>query len=64
MGPRIIADAESSYISFSKSSKSILTSSDGPFADIFKQYMTQPAAPTATQPTQAGAGEKVTGVQP
>jgi hypothetical protein len=56
------------YQKVAPSIKSILTNSDGPFADIFKQYMTQPS----TQPTQGAAAapgtaqssEKITGVQP
>ena len=48
------------YQKVAPSIKSILTNSDGPFADIFKQYMTQPA----TQPAQAQSSEKITGVQP
>ena len=50
------------YQKVAPSIKSILTSSDGPFADIFKQYATQPAgaAPT-TRPGDAGT--KITGVQ-
>ena len=39
------------YQKVAPSIKSILTSSDGPFADIFKQYTTPPA----TQPGQAAA---------
>lgn len=46
------------YQKVAPSIKSILTNSDGPFGDIFKQYMN----PAATQPTESGA--KMTGVQP
>jgi regulator of protease activity HflC (stomatin/prohibitin superfamily) len=55
------------YQKVAPSIKSILTSSDGPFADIFKQYTnlpaTQPAQASqqAAQPTPAGA--KISGVQ-
>jgi len=45
------------YQKVAPSIKSILTSSDGPFADIFKQYTNVPT----TQPAQAGT--KLTGVQ-
>jgi regulator of protease activity HflC (stomatin/prohibitin superfamily) len=51
------------YQQVAPSIKSILTDSDGPFADIFKQYLTQPA----TQPAQAAQekqGDTITGVQP
>ncbi len=58
------------YQKVAPSIKSILTNSDGPFADIFKQYMTPASQPVqqagdptaaAAQPTQAGA--KITEVQ-
>ena len=55
------------YQQVAPSIKSILTNSDGPFADIFNQYMTQPASQAAqatTQPAQKQGGEKITGVQP
>lgn len=49
------------YQKVAPSIKSILTNSDGPFGDIFKQYMTPPS----TQPAQASeSGAKITGVQP
>ena len=57
------------YQQVAPSIKSILTNSDGPFADIFKQYMTQPATQPAQAPAQAAQAEqakpddKITGVQ-
>jgi hypothetical protein len=46
------------YQKVAPSIKSILTNSDGPFADVFRQF-------TETGPTTrpAGRGEKITGVQ-
>lgn len=49
------------YQKVAPSIKSILTNSDGPFADIFKQYITQPAGAPTTRPTEGST--KITGVQ-
>jgi hypothetical protein len=49
------------YQKVAPSIKSILTNSDGPFADVFKQF----ASPVDGKPTTRPAerGEKITGVQ-
>lgn len=64
------------YQKVAPSIKSILTNSDGPFADVFKQFavpigltstpMPMPAAAPVTRPTDSGPNlaEKITGVQP
>jgi regulator of protease activity HflC (stomatin/prohibitin superfamily) len=52
------------YQQVAPSIKSILTNSDGPFADVFKQYMTQPVQASSTQPAGTQPTAKVTGGQP
>jgi hypothetical protein len=48
------------YQKVAPSIKSILTNSDGPFADVFKQFVTSEPRP-ATRPVEPG--QKITGVQ-
>jgi hypothetical protein len=50
------------YQKVAPSIKSILTDSDGPFADVFKQFITPVDAKPATRPAESG--QKITGVQP
>jgi regulator of protease activity HflC (stomatin/prohibitin superfamily) len=50
------------YQKVAPSIKSILTNSDGPFADVFKQFATTPDGRPATRPAESG--QKITGVQP
>jgi regulator of protease activity HflC (stomatin/prohibitin superfamily) len=52
------------YQKVAPSMKTILTNTDGVFADLFKQFATPASAGGTTEPSKSGGKNAVTGVQP